>query len=48
MTVDRATGEIRVRRVVCAHHGGMVVNPDGLRNQVERNILQTLSRTLHK
>jgi CO/xanthine dehydrogenase Mo-binding subunit len=25
-----------------------VVNPDGLRNQVEGNIMQTLSRTLHE
>jgi len=33
---------------VCAHDCGLVVNPDGLRNQVEGNIVQTLSRTLHE
>ena len=46
--VNKATGKIAVRRVVCAHDCGLVVNPDGLRNQVEGNILQTLSRTLHE
>ena len=46
--VDRANGKIVVRRVACAHDGGLIVNPDGLRNQVEGNILQTLSRTLHE
>ncbi|HEY3452967.1 MAG TPA: molybdopterin cofactor-binding domain-containing protein [Bryobacteraceae bacterium] len=46
--VDRANGKIVVRRVTCAHDCGLIVNPDGLRNQVEGNILQTLSRTLHE
>ena len=46
--VDRASGKIVVRRVTCAHDCGLIVNPDGLRNQVEGNILQTLSRTLHE
>ena len=48
VAVNKATGKIVVRRVVCAHDCGLVVNPDGLRNQVEGNILQTLSRTLHE
>lgn len=48
VSVDRATGRIDVRRVACAHDCGLIVNPDGLRNQVEGNILQTLSRTLHE
>jgi len=46
--VDKTTGVITVRRVTCAHDCGLVVNPDGLRNQVEGNIMQTLSRTLHE
>jgi len=46
--VDKTTGRITVRRVTCAHDCGLVVNPDGLRNQVEGNIMQTLSRTLHE
>jgi nicotinate dehydrogenase subunit B len=48
VAVDKTNGRIAVRRVVCAHDCGLVVNPDGLRNQVEGNIMQTLSRTLHE
>ncbi len=48
VAVDRTTGNIAVRRVTCAHDCGLIVNPDGLRNQVEGNIMQTLSRTLHE
>jgi CO/xanthine dehydrogenase Mo-binding subunit len=48
VAVDRATGKIAVRRVACAHDCGLIVNPDGLRNQVEGNIVHTLSRTLHE
>jgi len=46
--VDRSTGQIIVRQIACAHDCGLIVNPDGLRNQVEGNIMQTLSRTLHE
>ena len=46
--VDRRTGAIRVRRVACAHDCGLVINPGALRAQIEGNILQTLSRTLHE
>jgi nicotinate dehydrogenase subunit B len=48
VAVDRASGRIEVRRITCAHDCGLVVNPDGLRNQVEGCILQTLSRALHE
>jgi nicotinate dehydrogenase subunit B len=48
VAVDRATGTISVRRVVCAHDCGLVVNPDALRNQIEGGIVQTLSRALHE
>ncbi|MEJ6022239.1 xanthine dehydrogenase family protein molybdopterin-binding subunit [Ramlibacter sp. PS4R-6] len=44
--VDRASGELRVARVACAHDCGLMINPDAVRAQVEGNILQTLSRTL--
>ncbi len=46
--VERQSGRIRVKRVVCAHDCGLVINPDCVRNQVEGNILQSLSRTLHE
>jgi nicotinate dehydrogenase subunit B len=46
VTVERATGRIKVDRVACAHDCGQIINPDGVRAQVEGNILQTLSRVL--
>jgi len=48
VAVDPASGKVNVRRAVCAHDCGLVVNPDGLRNQIEGCIVQTLSRTLHE
>jgi CO/xanthine dehydrogenase Mo-binding subunit len=48
VAVDAASGRIAVRRVVCAHDCGLVVNPNALRNQVEGGIVQTLSRALHE
>jgi CO/xanthine dehydrogenase Mo-binding subunit len=46
VAVDRASGAIGVERIVCAHDCGQIVNPDGVRAQVEGCILQTLSRVL--
>ncbi|MCW2607892.1 MAG: isoquinoline 1-oxidoreductase subunit beta IorB, molybdoprotein [Frankiales bacterium] len=46
VTVDPATGAVRVLRVVVAHDCGLIVNPDGLRNQIEGNVVQGVSRTL--
>jgi nicotinate dehydrogenase subunit B len=48
VAVDRSSGKINVRRITCAHDCGLVINPDGLRNQIEGCILQTLGRTLHE
>ena len=48
VTVDPATGGIHVRHISCTHDGGLTVNPDGLRNQIEGSIVQTLSRTLYE
>ncbi len=46
--VDPSSGRISVSRVVVAHDCGMVINPDGLKNQIEGNVIQSLSRTLHE
>ena len=43
--VERETGELRVLRVVAAVDSGEAVNPDGIRNQIEGGILQSLSWT---
>jgi len=48
VTVDPDTGVIKVGRVVVAHDCGLVINPDGLVNQIEGNVIQSLSRTLHE
>jgi nicotinate dehydrogenase subunit B len=44
--VNRKTGEIAVTRFHVVHDCGQIINPDGLRNQIEGNIVQTVSRTL--
>jgi len=46
VSVERATGKIKVERVVCTHDCGLMINPDGVRAQVEGCILQTISRVL--
>ncbi|MDO9437084.1 molybdopterin cofactor-binding domain-containing protein [Hydrogenophaga sp.] len=37
---------VRVKRVWCAVDAGLVINPDGVTNQVEGNIVQAISWTL--
>jgi CO/xanthine dehydrogenase Mo-binding subunit len=44
--VDKTTGEVRVKKITLAHDCGLIVNPDGLKNQIEGNILQGVSRAL--
>lgn len=44
--VDRTTGAVRVLKASCAADAGQIVNPDGLRNQMEGGIVQSTSWTL--
>jgi len=44
--VQRETGLVRIRRAVAATDSGEAVNPDGIRNQIEGGIIQSLSWTL--
>jgi CO/xanthine dehydrogenase Mo-binding subunit len=44
--IDRATGQIRVPRIWAAADSGLVINPDGLRLQIEGGVLQSTSWTL--
>src|SRR5437016_11482670 len=46
--VNRRTGHVWVRRLVCAHDCGLVVNPVSLRRTIECAMLHSLSRTLHE
>jgi CO/xanthine dehydrogenase Mo-binding subunit len=48
LTVDRDSGEVRIERVVAAVDCGEIVNPDGVRNQIEGGILQSASWTLYE
>lgn len=44
--VEPEGGRVRVTRVVVAHDCGAIVNPDGLANQIEGNVIQGISRAL--
>ena len=44
--VDRTSGVVRVLRVVSAADAGEVVAPDGVKNQIEGGVVQSLSWTL--
>jgi CO/xanthine dehydrogenase Mo-binding subunit len=46
ISVDRATGQLRVVRAVSAVDVGQTVNPDGVINQIEGGIIQSASWTL--
>src|SRR5262249_4266379 len=42
--VNRTTGHVWVKRLVCAHDCGLVINPEGLRGTIEGGLLHALSR----
>jgi nicotinate dehydrogenase subunit B len=44
--IDRATGVIKAKHFAVVQDCGQVINPDGVRNQIEGNVIQTASRTL--
>jgi CO/xanthine dehydrogenase Mo-binding subunit len=46
VSVERATGRVKVDRVSVVHDCGQIINPDGLRNQIEGNVVQTVSRSV--
>lgn len=46
--VNRRTGDIRVTKFFCTHDCGQIIHPDGVKAQIEGNIIHTLSRTLHE
>src|SRR5256885_5645516 len=48
VAVQYETARVRIERVVAAVDTGQVVNPDGVRNQIEGAILQSLSWTLYE
>lgn len=48
VAVDRETGTIRPLRIASAVDAGQAVNPDGIRNQIEGGIIQSLSWTMYE
>jgi CO/xanthine dehydrogenase Mo-binding subunit len=44
--VNTQSGEVAAKRFYVAHDCGQIINPDGLRNQIEGNVVQTVSRVL--
>src|SRR6185503_5553616 len=46
--VDRDSGRVRVIRALAANDSGDIVNADGIRNQIEGGIVQSISWTLHE
>jgi nicotinate dehydrogenase subunit B len=44
--VNRTSGRVTVKRVTLAQDCGLIVNPDGTKNQIEGNVIQGVSRTL--
>ncbi|TYO67440.1 xanthine dehydrogenase family protein molybdopterin-binding subunit [Bradyrhizobium hipponense] len=44
--INRKTGAVAVKRFYVAHDCGQIINPDGLRNQIEGCVVQTVSRIL--
>jgi CO/xanthine dehydrogenase Mo-binding subunit len=46
VTVDRATGAVRVKRIMMALDVGLVVNPDGIRQQAEGSVMMGLGYAL--
>jgi nicotinate dehydrogenase subunit B len=44
--VDRSTGMVRVPRTYAATDAGLIINPDGVINQIEGGIIQSASWTL--
>jgi len=46
--VNRETGHVWAKRLVCAHDCGLVVNPQSMRHTVECALLHGLSRAIHE
>ena len=44
--VDKASGKVKVNRITIAHDCGLIANPNGVKNQIEGNVVQGVSRTL--
>jgi CO/xanthine dehydrogenase Mo-binding subunit len=48
VSVEPETGHVTLERAVAAVDAGQIVNPDGIRNQIEGGIVQSASWTLYE
>ncbi|QPM90330.1 molybdopterin cofactor-binding domain-containing protein [Pseudooceanicola algae] len=48
VAVDTVTGEVTLTRVAIGQDQGLVINPDGVRQQIHGNVIQTASRVLQE
>ncbi|MGL4975261.1 MAG: molybdopterin cofactor-binding domain-containing protein, partial [Bosea sp. (in: a-proteobacteria)] len=48
VAVERASGRVRIEHVFVSHDCGQMVNPDGVLNQVQGQVIQTASRGLYE
>ncbi|HEV2530068.1 MAG TPA: molybdopterin cofactor-binding domain-containing protein [Thermomicrobiales bacterium] len=46
VTVNPADGTVRVNRVAVGHDCGLIINPDGLQNQIDGCVIQGIGRAL--
>ncbi len=46
VAVNTSTGDVSVTRVVAGQDSGLVINPDGVRHQIQGNVIQSTSRAL--
>jgi CO/xanthine dehydrogenase Mo-binding subunit len=46
--VNRTTGIVKVPRIWTSADAGQIINPDGLTNQIEGGVIQSVSWTLHE
>jgi CO/xanthine dehydrogenase Mo-binding subunit len=44
--IDRRSGRVSVKRAVAAVDAGLIINPDGVKNQIEGGVIQSTSWTL--
>jgi nicotinate dehydrogenase subunit B len=46
VAVNKTTGDVSVTRVVAGQDSGLMINPEGVRHQIQGNVIQSTSRTL--
>jgi nicotinate dehydrogenase subunit B len=46
VSIEPTSGLVKVKQVIVSHDCGLIINPDGLKNQIEGNVIQSLSRAL--